>query len=146
MVRAIWPLLLVAVAVLSACGGATGVHGRVKDGEANEPLAGAKVELLRCTQSGCEETVGKQTTGTDGRWAFPDAEPGKYLLSIVWSSPPDCPGIQPFDTLGTSGEFLVTLTGYGGLGGTGPRSMLAVQEFELTASKGKKLDLEFSCP
>jgi len=138
--------LLLAVSILTACGRGPGVYGKVTDGEAGKPLDGARVELLGCNASGCEETVASQVTGSDGRYEFRDVSPRKYILSIIWENSPPCPGIQPYDTLGTSGEFLVTYAGYGGLGGFGIPRMIAVKEFELQEGKGLRLDLTFACP
>ena len=140
----IW--LLLATSILVACSGGTGVYGKVTDGEAKKPLSGASVELLECDESGCKGKIASQTTGSDGRYEFPDATPGRYMLTIVWDSPPDCPGIQSYETLGVSGEFLVTYAGYGGLGGSGNRRMIAVKEFELKEGKSVKLNLTFACP
>jgi hypothetical protein len=138
--------LLLAIALLTACGGGKGIYGTVTDGEARKSLAGASVELLSCAASGCDEKVASQTTSSDGRYSFPDVPAGKYMLSIIWGNAPLCPGIQPYQTLGTSGEFLVTYAGYGGLGGTGNRRMVAVKELELQEGKSVKLDLTFACP
>ena len=139
-------VLLLATCFLGACGGGTGIYGTVTDGEANRPLAGASVVLFACDASSCEEEIATQTTGSDGHYDFPEATPGRYLLSITWDNPPDCPGIQPYDTLGVSGEFVVTRAGYGGLGGLGQRAMLAVKEFELETGRSKSMDLTFECP
>jgi hypothetical protein len=135
--------LLLVVSFLTACGGGKGVYGTVTDGE---PLPGARVELLSCNVSGCNDEVASQITASDGRYSFPDAGPGKYMLTITWENSPACPGIQPSQTLGTSGEFLVTYAGYVGLGGTGNRSIFAVKEFELKEGQSIQLDLKFACP
>jgi hypothetical protein len=142
--RLTWPLL--AVFLLTACSGGKGIYGKVTDGESRTPLGSATVELMECNASGCEESVASQFTSADGRYEFPDVAPGRYLLSITWKSSPDCSGITPFETLGASGEFVVMYAGYGGLGGTGARSMIAVKEFDLKEGQNLRLDLEFACP
>ena len=138
--------LLLTLLVLAACSSGNGIYGKVTDGEAKKPLQGAVVELLECNAAGCENLVASQTTSSDGRYEFPEATSGKYMLTITWENPPECPGIQPYDTLGTSGEFLVTYAGYGGLGGLGKRSIFALHEFEFKEGENVKLDLELSCP
>lgn len=137
-------VLLVLTSLLTACGGGEGVYGKVTDEEAGEPVAGASVEL-DCTD--CDSDFSAQTDA-DGNYSFPDAPAGNYLLTIVWNSPPECPRITPYETLGASGEFVVTYAGYvmGGLGGAGNRRIIAVAEFQLEEGQGKKLNLEIACP
>lgn len=129
---------LLAVMLLAACAG-KGVSGKVTGGD-GKPIAGASVEL-KCT--GCA-TSSQAKTGSDGRYSFPDAGAGNYVLTIVWDNPPACPGITPFETLGKSGDFLITFAGYGGIGGTGSKRVIAVVEFELKG--GKTYNLKIACP
>ena len=105
-------------------------------------MAGAFVEL-DCTDCNSDFTA---QTDADGNYSFADAPAGNYVLSLVWDTPPDCPGIQPFETLGASGDFVVTYAGYGGLGGFGNHRILAVVEFQLEEGQGKKFNLELACP
>jgi hypothetical protein len=95
-------------------------------GETGKPISGASVEL-DCTDCASDFTA---KTDADGNYSFTEATAGNYVISIVWSSPPACPGITPFETLGTSGDFVVTYAGYGGLGGTGNKRIIAVVEFQ----------------
>ncbi len=119
-----------------------GVYGKVTDGETGQPISGTSVEL-DCTDCNTDFTA---ETDMDGNYSFPDIPAGKYVLSIVWSDPPDCPGIQPYETLGSSGDFVVTYAGYGGLGGFGNQRIIAVVEFQLGEGQGKKYDLKIACP
>lgn len=137
-------ILLVLAILLTACGGGKGVYGKVTDEDAGEPVAGASVKL-DCTD--CDSDFSAQTDA-DGNYGFPDAPAGNYLLTIVWDNPPECPGIAPYETLGSSGEFVVTYAGYvmGGLGGLGNKRVIAVAEFQLGEGQGKKLNLEVACP
>ena len=139
------PLALI-ISLLAACSGSTGVYGQVTNGETGDPLAGVSVELSECNESGCDEVFSSQVTGEDGRYEFPDAPAGKYMLSILWESAPECPGMSAFASLGRSGDFIVSYIGYGGLGGLRPiKSILAISEFEL-GGQGIKMDLELGCP
>jgi hypothetical protein len=139
------PLVLIA-SLLAACSSSSGVYGQVTDGESGGPLPGISVELSECSESGCDEVLSSQVTDEDGRYAFPDAPAGKYMLSILWESAPECPGMSAYAGLGRSGDFLVSYIGYGGLGGLrSTKSILAISEFEL-GGRGKKLDLELGCP
>jgi len=138
--------LFLALIALTACSGGTGVHGKVTDGEENKPIQGALIDLKECDTSDCEKVVASLTTGSDGRYEFPDVDSGKYMLTITWENPPDCPGIQPYDTLGRSGDFLVTYVGYGGLGGQGRHVIFAIHEFEYNEGDNVKLNLDLSCP
>ena len=133
--------LWVAVLLLASCGG-KGVYGKVTDDDAGKPISGASVEL-DCTNCEAHFTA---KTDADGNYSFPEAAAGNYVLSIVWETPPSCPGITPFQTLGTSGDFLITYAGYGGLGGTGNKRIIAVLEFELKEGQGQKGDLKIACP
>lgn len=134
------------IAALSACESVKGITGRVTDGMSRASLEGASVELFKCEASGCDVLLSSQTTGEDGRYNFPDAPPGRYLLSIVRLDSPPCPGIQPFETMGVRGEFVVAYSGYGGIGVFGSTRMIATHEFELAEGGGVKLDLDFACP
>lgn len=132
---------LILAILLTSCGG-KGVYGKVTDGETGNPVAGASVEL-DCADCNADFTA---ETDTDGAYSFPDAPAGNYVLSIVWSDPPDCPDIQPFETLGAIGDFVVTYAGYGGLGGFGNHRIIAAVEFQLKEGQGKKYNLEIACP
>jgi hypothetical protein len=68
------------------------------------------------------------------------------MLSTTWETPPACPAIQPVQTLGTSGEFVVIRAGCGGPAGTGKQQMIAIKEPQFEEGKGVKLDLTFACP
>lgn len=135
-------VLLILASLLTACGGGKGVYGKVTDEDAGKPIAGASVEL-DCTDCNSDFSV---QTDADGNYSFPDAPAGNYLLTIVWNNPPECPGIEPYETLGASGEFVVTFAGYGGLGGFGNKRVIAVAEFQLEEGQGKKFNLEIACP
>lgn len=132
---------LITTVLLTACGG-KGVYGKVRNGETGKPISGAAV-ALDCTDCDAHFVT---TTDSDGNYSFPEPAAQNYVLSIVWSHPPDCPKITPFDTLSTSGDFLVTYAGYGGIGGMGNRRMIAVVEFQLEAGQSKKFNLELACP
>jgi hypothetical protein len=132
---------LILATLLTACGG-KGVYGKVTDEDAGKPVSGASVEL-DCTDCNTDFTA---QTDADGNYSFADAPAGNYVLSIVWDNPPDCPGIQPYETLGSSGDFVVTYSGYGGLGGFGSHRIIAVVEFQLEEGQGKRLNLEIACP
>ncbi|MCQ3939254.1 MAG: hypothetical protein DPW18_19755 [Chloroflexi bacterium] len=127
--------------LFTACSG-KGVYGKVTDEDAGGPVAGASVEL-DCTD--CDSDFSAQTDA-DGNYSFPDAPAGNYLLTVVWDNPPECPGITPYETLGSSGDFVVTFAGYGGLGGFGNKRIIAVAEFQLEEGQGKKINLEIACP
>lgn len=127
--------------LLLACG-SKGVHGKVTDEDAGEPVAGASVQL-DCTD--CDSDFSAQTDA-DGNYSFPDVPAGNYLLTVVWDGPPECPGITPYETLGANGEFVVTFAGYGGLGGFGNKRIIAVAEFQLEEGQGKRFNLEIVCP
>jgi hypothetical protein len=131
--------MLLMTILLTSCGG-KGVYGKVTDNDAKKPISGASVEL-KCTDCAAHFTA---NTDENGAYSFPDAPAGNYTLSIVWYTPPACPGITPFQTLGTFGDFVVTFAGYGGLGGTGNKRVIAVGEFKL--GSGKKMDLKIACP
>ena len=133
--------LLIAAVFLTSCGG-KGVHGKVTDGETGKPVAGASVEL-KCTDCDAHLTT---RTDTGGNYSFPEPAAHKYVLSIVWDNPPDCPQITPFQTLGSSGDFVVTYAGYGGIGGFGNKRIIAVVEFPLQEGQSKKLNLKLACP
>lgn len=130
---------LVLAILLTSCGG-KGVYGKVTDGEAGKPISDASVKL-DCTDCDSDFTA---TTDAGGNYSFPEAIAGKYVLTIVWSNPPACPGIVP--PLGTSGDFMVAYAGYGSLGGAGNKRIIAVVEFQLTAGQGKKYNLKIACP
>jgi len=140
------PLALI-VSLLAACSGSIGVYGQVTNSETGDPLAGLSVELFECNDSGCDEMLSSQVNGEDGRYEFPDTAAGKYMLTILWESAPECPGLPEFFSgLRWSGDFIVSYIGYGGLGGHRPiKSVLAINNFELEG-KGIKMDLELGCP
>jgi hypothetical protein len=125
--------------LLTACGG-KGVYGKLTDKDAKKPISGASVEL-KCNDCDAHYNA---VTDENGSYSFPDAPAGNYLLSIVWRDPPDCPGITPFQTLGAFDDFVVTFSGYGGIGGFGDKQVIAVGEFKLGNSK--KMDLKIACP
>jgi len=137
--------LLLAVSISTACSTGIGVHGQVMDGGTDKPLADTRVELFRCSASGCEDKVASRITGSDGRYALPQVAPGTYRLSITWEDPP-CPGIGPVDTFEFSGEFVVSYFGYGMLGVPGQHRMVATDDLELETGRSVQLDLQFPCP
>lgn len=139
-------LAICLIGLLSACESVKGVVGTITDGTVGHALQGSTIELFKCADGGCDQMLSSQTTGADGRYSFPDAPAGDYLLAITWSQAPDCPGIEPFQTMGSSGDFAVAYIGYGGIGGYGQQQMLATREFTLTEGGGTKMDLEFTCP
>jgi len=132
--------MLLIIILLTSCDRSKGVYGKVTDNDTGKPISEASVEL-KCTNCDARFTA---NTDPDGNYSFPDATAGKYLLTIILNDPPSCPGIAPFQSLGTSGEFIVAYTGYGGLGGTGNKRIIATVEFELEQSK--KFDLKIACP
>ena len=144
MKRYLFLISLIAL-LLTACG-SKGIYGKVTDGESNRPISGATVELSCVECSGGARVTGR--TDAEGNYRFPEYSysEGKWMLSITWNDPPACPGITPFETLTTIGDFLVTFAGYGGLGGTGAKRVIAVAELDLKYGRGYKMNLELSCP
>ena len=141
-IRLITAGLMISMLLVSCAG--QGVSGKVINGETGKPLSGASVKL-KC--SDCPDNFSARTDA-EGSFAFPEISGGNYLLSIVWSSPPACPGIQPFETVGSSGDFIISYAGYakGGIGGLGTKQIIAVAEFKLNAGQGRKFNLKLSCP
>lgn len=131
--------------LLTACGGKDGIYGKVTDGD-NQPITDATVELECTSCSGLAKASGR--VDSDGNYFIPQYSynTGAWSLTIIWNDPPDCPGITPFETLTSSGDWLITFAGYGGLGGTGEKRVIAVAELELKGGQSRKMNLKITCP
>jgi len=134
-------LLLMAI-FLTSCGG-EGIIGKLTDGETGKSISDASVEL-DCIDCDSQFTV---KTDVDGNFSFPDANAGNYTLTIVWSDPPSCPGIEPHETMDVvSGDFIIGYFGYGGIGGYGPKRIVATVKIELQEGRSERFNLTIECP
>ena len=64
--------------------------GRIVVSGSDHPLAGATVRLLRGDQK-----VGEQVTAADGKFSFPDIEPGAYRVAV------EANGFEPYEAAET---------------------------------------------
>jgi hypothetical protein len=75
-------LILVMSGLLSACGGAGSISGKVLNG--NSPVAGATV-YLRAFGTESAEPDYETTTEADGSYSFVDLKPGDYNIIVDWN-------------------------------------------------------------